>query len=441
MKRAVAFLLALTVFGAAGLVCAHRVVGASAEAVEMYETVLAGDRAAAEGVEVSFGTHCAGRLHWDSSLSIGAENAVTTDFCFTPYDERTGADISSGSSYVYLSARVNTSGEAGTAVTGEGALRSVVRDVASRTQPLESRTETVFLGDYFEYFPVYVGVKPPLGWDAEELARVLEKRFKIPLPEDWQLDVRVTCNAHGGIAEYQTYPTLGGEPGLDCLCAVSAEEEKTLWLAVQTESWDDGSIEYPGAGCLYSWDGGGELTRELEFAADERVERMDFDARGRLVMLVSRDGALYLRVYGTGLECLQETELMTLGEEDGINRLVVGDNFIFAGGWNGRFALAELTESGEYVPRLADEMYEPDMRYVYQDSAVLRLWDGERLVMASALYSGYSVSDRFLGVIVWVYDETGLAFCARYDCSQCIPETENWGYYVGLEQGPSLSLR
>lgn len=432
MKRYAILLLMLTVFGAAGLVCAHRVVGASAEAVEMYETVLAGDRAAAGGVELSLGTEYDGRLHWVSCLSIGAEDTVTTEFRFTAHDESESSNVGLDGRYVYLSAQVNTSGEADLT---DAALRSVVRDAASRTGPLESRTETVYLRDYFEYFPMYVSVKLFFDWDADdELARVLENSFKTPVPEDWQLDVSVTCDASGGIAEYRTEPTLGGEPGLDCRWAVS--EDGTVWLAVQTDSRDDGGIEYPGAGCMYSWSVGGELKRELEFAADERVARMDIDARGRLVTLVERDGALYLRVYGAQMECLQETELMTLDEDNAVNRLAVGENFLFASDWNGRFALAELTDSGEYVPRLFDVMYEPELRYAYQDSVVLRLWDGERLVMASVLYDR-GQRNGVVGVIVWVYDKTGLAFCGRYDSSQCLPGAGNWG----LERGPELSLR
>ena len=55
MRRALALLLALTLLGAAGLVYAHRAVAATAEAVEMRETVLCGDSSAARGIGAGAG--------------------------------------------------------------------------------------------------------------------------------------------------------------------------------------------------------------------------------------------------------------------------------------------------------------------------------------------------------------------------------------------------
>ena len=152
MKKAAVLFLALTIIGAAGLAWAHCAVSASAEAVELRETVLSGDRAAAAGVEVQFPTKCMGHMYWDTSLSVGAENTVRTQFRYESAGETRRA--SSDSYGANLKVMVNFGGQGASTLSETGGLERAVLETAGRTDPGTQNTELVYLNDYCEFMPM-----------------------------------------------------------------------------------------------------------------------------------------------------------------------------------------------------------------------------------------------------------------------------------------------
>ena len=453
MRKAAALFLALTLLGAAGLACAHRAVSASAEAVELRETVLAGDRSAAAGVEVNFPTKCAEHLYWDTTLSVGAENAVIAEFRYENRAEtRRGQSMSYGAD---LKVRAGFGGRGESTLSEAGGLRAAVLEMAERTAPGAENVERVYLRDYCEFMPMradvyipntaaeYMSANMSVGFSIEDLENELLEMFRIPVPEDWQVEIAVLKGREGGIKSYSVYPAQDGAPELECMSAVTGGG---LWLAVQADFGGDARFECAAADGLYfmPFEPDGGIAPLLELGKGERIERLEPDETGeRLLLLTSRDGRLYLSVYGAQTEQVRAREIMSPNPEEGVRKLYVGDGFIVVITGEGRFVLAEPAESGEYVPRLCGELHEPEDGFVSSMNRIKMCWDGERLVMAAEVYTMNNphAAECLNGFMLWIYDENGLASCARYDSSLCLTQDFEYIYPLDVELNGGLSLR
>lgn len=450
MKRAVALLLTLTLLGAAGIVCADRAVGASAEAVEMRETVLSGDRAAAEGVEVFFPEKCDGHLFWNTTLSVGAEDmAAKSDFRFSRKWKHVGR-ISWPDTVLTLGVSDIIMGES----TNEGhELYTLISDVASRAVSGGGEySESVRLRDYYEYMPLYVSVgqiwlSDEQRVDEEAFERQLRELFEIPVPEDYYLNVSVERDTGGGLVYWSVYP----------------RDERVMQLDYETESttqgcWFAAHLSYEGgeavcAGADKLWfrpaesasgeyaGRAGELIHVMDIAPDEQVQRLETDAVGRLLMLTKKGGAYYLRIIdGADGDGAQMLELTGFGADECVNWLHTGENFVIAESSEDRFTLYELTDGGEYVPCLSGEFPLYDDGYVFSLGEPM-LWDGQRLVAVRTVYDPWPNEGQMLhGFMLLVYDETGLALCAVYDSSLCMSRPGDEVQGVESTSGPELSL-
>ncbi len=448
MKRYAILLLSLAVLGAAGMVCAHRVVGASAEAVEMYETVLAGDRAAAEGVEVDFPTESTIHLFWDTSLRVGAENVTETDFRFSPDGEieqwGPEPELSLGVPGQMFGRRIDPAEQ----------MYPIVADVVPRAPADGASSEKVRLRDYFEYMPLH------LGWSCSyytneygeertyadskqmdsEVERQIRRLFAIPVPEDYYVSVNVEKDADGDL--------LGWEVDFQerslTLDYVSASAPKGEWILTQLRGWPG---RYSCEGCDKLWyvpagDAAAEPVCALELEEDELARDLEIDALGRPLLLVTRDGERYIRVVdGLSGGCVQTLTLPELGEGDGISRIYTGDSFVLVKSVKGVFGLYELTESGEYVPRMSGELCAPRVNLKYSDERMVMQWDGRRLVMAAVVFNLKNPGMRQAqGFMLWVYDAEGRDFSALYRNS--LSMAEPWGDFgIMSYEARELGLR
>lgn len=451
MKRAVALLLSLTALGAAGLVYAHRVVSASAEAVEVSETVLYGDRTVAEGVEVHFPMESRMHLFWNTTLRVGAENETETSFRLSVHGDSKGHDWRPPQP-LGLGVSDNIGGEI--LPEPEHELYALVSDVASRVSSGTSGGESVRLRDYYEYMPLYVrleheyrvseGRKLTVYGYNEQLDSVLERRirglFAIPVPEDYYLNVSVEKGTAGDVLRWSVNPQQ--EEQVLQLDYATASAEEGRWLAAHL-SGGDGQFTCEGTDKLWyiPADVANEIICVMELDPGEEVRSLETDALGRILALVCRDGEYYIRVADSGdTGYVQTLSLPNLEPEDWISRVYTGESFVLAKSVKGHFEMFELTEIGEYIPRLSGELCEPRENTVYGDSHIVVRWDGQRLVMAAPVFGSDSSKVRQgTGFMLWVFDDGGGSFCAQYDSS--LGMTESLGYPIEWREGRPITLR
>lgn len=457
MKRYVILLLSLALLGGLGLVCAHRVVGAGAENVEVRETVLSGDRTAAEGVELLMHAAC-GKCSWNTELSIGAENRAETRFHFgsrgsgeSVYWDYYGVMISviaSGSGSVedaggrvkawwgpdFSRADLNQFG------SPPEPFLDMLLDVAARTGADEERTERLELGDYFDFLPLEVWVDLPEWPDGtyalagqgvkltlDGAVEWLRDYFKLPVPEGLEVDVTIEKDYAGdivywsfsavdalymrtfGIVDEDACYFYFNEPGGDIDCSALP--------------WGLGLYRLPlerdGRALVLRLD---ELEQFVPLADGERVRGTDIFGN-RFLLLTQRDGMLYLTsVNPEDMSRAETTAMYGYSGEDAVRTFILDDGSYYveteqryplAGPeeTERRFALA-VPERDGYRLRLCGEPY-----WGYIWGAGL-LWDGERLIVAKGFSSGtIPEGESEAGVSLWVYGETGLLCALRYDSS------------------------
>lgn len=356
MRRALAFLLALALLGTAGFLFAHRVVGASAEAVEVRETVISGDSSAARGIKARVPVYSGGHLFWDTETETASDSAPVTRFRYSAAREYPGGRGGYSGLNVQVMTNMGAGGNFGSDfyfdeeyddyVGGYYAVYgALLRDVGSRTKAGEQHSEYVELSEWVDYLPlqfdfdlpgfIYVydngeesvetnrGLRAPLG-------QRLAEYFRIPLAGPAPLKVSVSRNIDGNIVNWNISSAQLGEdestdpPATAAAVSVSSDTWAGLNVGCQSTVTDDacyfvfdewssergsGRVDFsalPGGRGVYrlpfEYEGGDRETTNvylddietvLPVEDGEYVELLDTDGE-RLLMFTEGNGKLYL---------------------------------------------------------------------------------------------------------------------------------------------------
>lgn len=404
MRRALALLLALALLGTAGFSYAHRAVGASAEAVEMRETVLCGDSAAARGIAARLPLYCGGHLFWDLEAETRADGAAVTEFRYSAGREYPRGEGEYSGLSVYVMTNIGVGGNFGRDfdfddyyggfedgyydVYGE-----LLRDVASRTKAGEEHSEYAELSDWVDCLPLqfdlvlegYIYVYD----DGEEsietnrgstypLGRKLAEYFRIPWSGPAPLKVSVGRNVDGEIVEWNISSVYRDElEGVDDASANTWEGLNVGCLSTVTEDacyfvfdeWSSergtGRVDFsalPGGRGVYRLPIGTaeDTTRVyldaieavMPVADGEYVELLESDGE-RLLLFTVGDGKLYLtQAPLSNLADMRKTELTELVEleyrDDGCDRVTSAQGLYCVETLGGRMLLLESVNGGEY---------------------------------------------------------------------------------------------
>ena len=216
----ITLLLAAVLLVSASAICVSEL----QDSVSVTEEVLAGDPAAANGLQLQIQSVYDNHLVWDSVFSPAAAAQTQTSFQFVSNLENESTDYYA-SAYLemgILNYTMHFGGAGGGDLEAEesdpvgrfasdyATMLKPAIDVASRTAAGETRTETLRLRDYYEYFKIgvetHVGgsksgqILPDEAQSAAQRARVQEL-FRIPVSEDLTVDVSVTKDNSGAITE------------------------------------------------------------------------------------------------------------------------------------------------------------------------------------------------------------------------------------------------
>lgn len=458
MKKSLCLFLALLVLGSACIVSAHCVINEKRDQVELTESEVYGDKTAAEGLELTLHVTCNRRLFWDTTRTLGENAENKTEFHFSQTQEREEYEFS------YSGVTVDIGCYFGIGFGGNGAelddevlrefhgYEDIIKDVVSRAQPGVEYTETVFLSDYMDYYPLnfYFELDAFIDEDSEtntyyaagdlwrefpELYQWLSDYFRIPVNERYAVTVSVLKNAEGNILDIDL--TSDDNYWINMRNA-SVITEDACYFALSMEDSEgnrlDDSLIPGGFGIYripfsYREENGKENVkiaeiRELEnvypFPQGVCLSDMQLSSDGGDILLVT-EGEEGFGLTVLDAETVREKQKLDITEADWLP-LYYYDGFMVACS-NERLVLIEKTPDGEYrraidVDISGDE-YIWDMSWRSSDMA----WNGEKLAIAVSgyeqkeyydSYSGeyYMISEKTCGCWLAVYDETGLLYCA-----------------------------
>ena len=460
MKRTLILLLALLLAAVGLLAAGAGYLTSTEDDIELTHHLVAGDPAAAAGIKLTLPVGDQGsQTCWETTVDLGAEElAPKTEFTFYPKgktwenDPQPRVDIYTGSINFGMS---STGGIDFSEYTGEGeedpgrlydATMMVLpaADVAERTENGETRTETLRLADYYDYYPMTVELYLP---DQEGRSHVyaawadcqaLTDYFGLRVPEDLMVEVSVTKDELGQVYNVETNDADNQRFWFDCQTVV-VEDGICVSISVESENIDvpedlvacrDGFGLYfiPFSDELKTDYEQGDPVFDLEhvrmfcpLAPGSAPMLLSREAEGQVLLYAREDGALKLSVFDTDTwQCVQWETIFPLGEEDAYSLLGSGDGFMVMSGPDNMFRVVEEAD-GVYTPALSGVQ---DMGEGYVDEwwyNVECAYDGQRLAVAGITASGDC------SLWVQVYDETGLTYGARIDHS--LDREDAWNLY------------
>ena len=181
-----------------------------------------GHISAAEGLEIQLKVWREDQLLWKSVFAVEKEPQAKTDFTYK-YVEYEQPRVQVGN--VIMPAADISFGISGSnlelAAHEEGLMIKPVNDVVARTAAGETRTETLYLKDYYEYYPISLDLEISYGYFDGKPERVeyhpgqidVSDIFRIPVQDHVQVKVEVIKDSSGGLQYVQSDPA-SAESGL-----------------------------------------------------------------------------------------------------------------------------------------------------------------------------------------------------------------------------------
>lgn len=417
MRKILILFAVLLVLSVAILAAGQGRISAMGDDVTITETTVAGDPAAAEGLTVSLHPTYGSHLEWRTVFAAGADPEPKTQY---HYSAKTLDDVRTGTPSVWMQigglnfSMSATGGEVDleddTDRMGFVAMLRPAADVAARTQPGETRTETVSLRDYYDYYSLYLDF---YGGVDQTGQAALSDYFRIPVQADVRVEVSIYKDEAGTVYQVECNTLDGGASAY----GYGLFTEQGVFLGLGTEDGESGGTqadfsEIQGGYGIYF------IPMEQEILATDRIENiypMDPDTEQYVTMEQSFDGTqLLLFTRERGQLFLTVLDLETL---ETIQRL--------------ELPTAETPTIWQTEDLLVLRVYEesPRLLALPREDGVYRLWlnipefqfenvwytepslsfDGGRLALAYFENKYNKVS-----FCLTVYDETGLTYAGRY---------------------------
>lgn len=470
MKRTLILLLAL-LLAAAGLFAAGAwYLTGTEDNIELTHHLIAGDPSAARGVTLTLPTgDQRTQTCWVTTVDLGTgELAPETEFAFYPRGRdaqgraEPSVEIYTGSTSFGMS---SSGGIDFAEYTGQDSeipdmpyestmMLLAAADIAERTENGETRTETLRLSDYYDYYPITVELYLPDALGNSRVyatwaeCRALTDYFRLEVPEELMVEVSVTKDEAGNVTEINSNDAGDQRFWFACQGMV-IEEGVCLSITVESEGVDvtdapvgcrDGFGLYfiPFSEGLKSGYEVGDPVFDLAHVrmfcplAWESSPMLLAGEAGQLLLYAREDGALKLSVFDTDTwQCVQWESIFPLGAEESYSVLGSGDGFRVLARDDGFFRVVE-EENGVYTPALSGTQ---DTREGYVKEwwyAATCGYDGERLVLSGITGSGDC------SCWVQVYEEEGLTYGARIDHS--LDREDAWNMYEYREDSSTSDL-
>lgn len=201
MRKAAILTALLLVLSIGGVCVAASGVYEARDQVVLTETVVYGDRAAANGLTVELNITCADHLFWDTTCTLDAQIQTRTEYSFSALEARQKAPGQYKGVYLYS----DVDGGLDMWEDDPTGLNRAYRELYDSLKPGEEKSVTVYVKDYLDYYPLtveldfpevayrlsteelagYLNAESFTGPPAYYAAQALLEYFKIPiLPEE-----------------------------------------------------------------------------------------------------------------------------------------------------------------------------------------------------------------------------------------------------------------
>lgn len=223
MRKSLIVIAVLLVLSLGVIVSAAVIMDGQHENITITEQRLYGDPAAAEGLIVTSRVHSSNHLLFDTVYEAGADPQPETVFSYSNERQYAPGENEGWFSLSLASVNFGFSGHVDLETLRDPdnesrewlyELTLPLLDVAERASAGEEYTERVVLTDYYTYFPIkieYSLINDAIRYreNAVSLHKYFNERFRIPIPEDMEIDVTVSKDMDGNIYDLEMYEANG----------------------------------------------------------------------------------------------------------------------------------------------------------------------------------------------------------------------------------------
>ncbi len=451
MRKSMVFIILLFALAVSALIFAHAFVDTDKDKVEITEKTIYGDISALNGVSVGCSAQYRDYLFWNTSCRFEDGLKTSTEFEFV--QGGTGARLMEYEPYgirIDLAAMdFGISANGGIEFESEQdlAVKPAI-DVASRTEAGKSRTERVYVGDYYDYYPISVYIDLPSEFsvyeEEEKTKAELAQLFKVPVLPEHMLEISVRKDDNGNVInadcasleQYLYLESMSVVTENGCYFSFNVYRNDTGGI-IETES-----VGFP-SGVYYVPYHTEEINEKkrsvLELENMETVMEIDFGEsyissfdisgdKSRLLVTTAGGGSYVMTVLDTmSGEIMQTLDILPeiAGE---INRLIphIHDGYCLYMLHDGSFALLAESADGVYELEFTADMEnigEDGWDWSYWD--VVTSYDGERLVMAFGDIN-FMLSDFYVSA----FEDGEMTYTGQFTSSlAAVGSSIQWGDY------------
>lgn len=436
MKKSMVLTIVLLALSIGVFPYANGWVSEGKEAISVKETVLYGDRSAAEGVTVMNHTHCDYHMFWNTTYQVGPDLSVESDYRYSQAQERED-DIRPAELQLYSNINYAMSGDIDFSGENWNDLpRLIAADVAKRTPNGETHEEEHALADYYEFYPVTLEVHLLKGRTTVYSAQHdMADYFKIPVPKDHKVRVSITKGKNGAV-NYIDQSSIEGDFQMSANSA--AITDSGGYFAVSVSGANNKQITLPEdiSGVYFlpftAREGGIEpsfekLRRAYPLKETVQVLNLIKDPKEeRLLLLTAEDGTVMLSVIDMEtMGLIKKSKLLDGAEDLGLWDVKEYDSFLVATLNDYRFLLLQRGADGLFALKFEGNFNQYDKigEKLQLDTAAMD-FDGSHLAVAA--YQPYTSSRQGNGeyqyfashsTYLMIYDKDGLTFAGQYDQS------------------------
>ncbi len=429
MRKSLILTILLLIVSVCSLCYSHAWVDRQRDKVTIDETILCGNKGAAEGITIDYKTHYDYRLFWKTHYLISKTPAATTDFTFSQKQRRhnNNMDTSGIRFFTPLNGGQNTSSSGSIDLSNEIA---PVKDVASRTESGETHTETVYLKDYYDFYPIDTAfnITQRLA-DNSDTRKFFTDYFHIPIYSNHKVTISINKNSNGDVYRIELSDFENSGVNFN---TVSAMTESSCYFTLSCTTLDGKSLDTANLSNNYGIFQiklqkdtiNQPLSKEdikMVFAikpAQSKVVSLQLNTdKSKLLLVTFEDGDYMLTVIDINtMKAEQKLKILSVENEYTLRDLYIYKDFIVLVNDDGRLALLSLDEENRYRLQFVADMNEnrnlKDAFNAFYANLAMD-YNGERLAVA-ACTNTYDTSKNPNLVYLSIFDKAGLLYAGRY---------------------------
>lgn len=444
MKKIYAIIIAIVLISCSVFGVVAATVGAEKDRVNITETVIYGDKAVAEGLEITTTNYLKYKLYWKTNYTIGNDSLTKTEYTFHPtayYGEENrhryeGVWFDEGIEYGFNDA---------TPVSQLEGIQKAYKELFDSADYGEEKYKTVYLKDYYDYYPIGVGFDLPntnwYGYDGENLkgepydalyvSEKFSEFFKIPVLESDNVRISVEKGEDG-----DCYST--GTDKMNCYQLYSvgtvAQSKNRCFFTINNYKYADyennaDKLEYidtsmikGGYGIYSFYYFGGDSASRTGIMADrlETVYPLKEKTIVNHITLNNEETKLLLFTVENESSYLTVIDIETMTEDQ---RLLIDDSSMGTVYKYDDFIVTDMGESISVIS-VKDNVYSLEFnvqKASFIDENYQDLWNADYMDFKNGKLAlvgndfeketGYEVCDFFVSV----YDKSGLRYYGVYD--------------------------